>query len=51
MLRSEISYNIKFVEVIKKHQVLYEFTNPGYGYKIEQDKAWLAIAKEMDGSG
>lgn len=44
-------FNIKFVNLIKSHPCVYNFTLPSYNNKKENDKAWNAISNDIGESG
>lgn len=53
MMRSSDSpsFNIQFVNIIKKYPVLYSASNMGYEVKEELETAWDCVAREVGESG
>jgi len=45
---SEQKLNIKFVEEVEKHPILYNFTLPGYSRKDEAEIAWNEVGKTVN---
>lgn len=43
--------NIKFVQEVEKHPVLYNYQLPGYSRRVETDKAWNEVAREVNMTG
>jgi len=48
---NEQKLNIKFVEEVEKHPILYNFTLPGYSRKDETEKAWNEVGKTVNMTG
>lgn len=43
--------NIKFVEEVEKHEILYNFHLPGYSRKDQTEKAWHEVATKTNMTG
>lgn len=43
--------NIKFVEEVDKHEILYNFSLPGYSRKVQTEKAWHEVAAKANMTG
>lgn len=48
---SEQKLNIKLVEEVEKHPILYNFTLPGYSRKDETEIAWNEVGKTVNMTG
>lgn len=48
---SEQKLNIKFVEEVEKHPILYNFTLPGYSRKDETEIARNEVGKTVNVTG
>ncbi|BES98260.1 BESS motif [Nesidiocoris tenuis] len=47
---SDQEFNVKLVGEVKKHEVLYNYTLPGYSRKDVTEKAWQLVAAKMNTS-
>lgn len=45
---SEEQINIKIVQTVEKFPVIYDYSTPGHSNKVEVDKAWCAVSKEVN---
>jgi len=48
---NEQKINLKLVEEVEKHPVLYNFTLSGYSRKDETEKAWSEVGRSVNMSG
>jgi hypothetical protein len=48
---SEQLANIKFIEEVEKHELLYNYNLPGYSRKDLTEKAWHEIAAKVNMTG
>nr|XP_018897038.1 PREDICTED: uncharacterized protein LOC109030499 [Bemisia tabaci] len=46
-IMDEPAFNIKFVEIVKRHPCLYDFTSPDYSKREANDHAWAVVSSEM----
>lgn len=45
-MQTDEDFNIKFVNIVKRHKCLYDKKVPEYRNKDEQEKSWMEIAQE-----
>ncbi|PSN45400.1 hypothetical protein C0J52_18361 [Blattella germanica] len=49
-MKSDMAFNIRFVQLVEKYPQLYNYNIPDYSNKAEIEKAWTEIAKEVQES-
>ncbi|XP_074033107.1 MAGUK family member discs large 1 isoform X3 [Leptinotarsa decemlineata] len=42
------TFNVKFVQILEKNPVLYDYTPEGYSNRQVQDKTWYEVGKEIN---
>ncbi|KAL5237737.1 hypothetical protein ACI65C_005147 [Semiaphis heraclei] len=46
-MKDDPEFNIKFVEIVENHKCIYDYNIKEYASRVEQDRAWENIGKEI----
>jgi len=50
-MKDDPEFNIKFVEIVENHKCIYDYNIKEYASRVEQDRAWENIGKEIGATG